>query len=380
MQKLSRRGVLAGGSALALAGLFPAIPKTPLTPRMRLMRQAVADDLAAPDHVLRLHFNENPYGPSRVALKAINRSLQQANHYAGNPRPLRDLLAELNGLTPDHVMIGAGSNEVLKVAALMAGLQGGSVVGPHPTYQALLRYADAAGLDILRVPVDDQLGIDLEAMRAAVREDTRLVYLVNPNNPIPSVIEQQAMREFVREMSERCLVFVDEAYHEYASDPAYGSMIELVAAGHRNLIVSRTASKIHGLAGLRVGFGFAHPELVKELRGRRTGDTSLMALEAARVSYLDAEFQAFSLRQNRTSLDLVEGLCERLKLRYVPSNTNFAFIETGMSNEAFQETMAAHGVRTGRNFSPFENRWSRISMSTPEEMAYFVALYERLFG
>jgi len=379
MTTLTRRQILIGGSAIAAAGLIPGIPKTPLTPRMKLMSSALAADIARPDYMVRLGANENPYGPSRVALKAISANMNLANRYSDDPRPLMEIMADLNGISTDNIVVGAGSSEVLSIAGMISGLRGGSIVCVDPTYQSLLRYAENAGAEIIRVPVNEALNADLDGMRKALRDDTNMVYLVNPNNPVPSVIEKNAMREFVLEMAEKYLVFVDEAYHEYVDDPDYASMLELVRAGHNNIIVSRTASKIHGLAGLRVGFGYAHPDLVREMWQRKTGDNNVLGLKAAEASYQDTEFQAFSIRKNREARAVVYGMCEELGLRYIKSNTNFTFIETGMVNSDFQARMEEYGILTGRDFPPYNTTWSRVSMSKPEEMEYFVQVYKRLF-
>ena len=156
-------------------------------------------------------------------------------------------------------------------------------------------------------------------------------------------------------------------------------MIGLIAEGHNNIIVSRTASKIHGLAGMRVGFGFAHPDLIREMKMRRTGEETVLGLAAAYASYQDMEFQDYSRRKNKESLAIVEGMCEDLGMRYTKSNTNFTFIETGIENAVVQEKMREQGILTGRLFPPFTT-WSRISMSTPEHMKYFVQVYKQLFA
>jgi len=380
MTNLTRRQILLGGSAIAAASFIPSIPRTPLTPRMKLMSSAIAADIPRPDYMVRLSSNENPYGPSRVALQAISANMHLTNRYSDDPRDLMKIIADLNGVTTDHVMVGTGSSEVLSVAGMIASLRGGSIVCVDPTYQSLLRYAEAAGAEIIRVPVNEALNADLDGMRRALRDDTVMVYLVNPNNPVPSVIEKNAMREFVLEMSQKYLVFVDEAYHEYVENPDYSSMLGLVAEGHNNIIVSRTASKIHGLAGLRIGFGFAHPDLISEMWQRKTGDTHVLGLKAAEASYQDDEFQKFSLRKNRESRAIVAAMCEELGLRHIKSNTNFTFIQTGMKNSDFQAKMEEYGILTGRDFPPYDTTWSRISMSMPEEMEYFVQIYKRLFA
>ena len=380
MSNFSRRQILLGGTALAATGLIPGIPKTPLTPAMRMMQSALADDIPRPDYMIRLSANENPYGPSRVALKAINDNMHLANRYSGDPRPLISVVAGINGVADENVVVGTGSSEILKVAGFLASKNQGSIVCADPTYQSLLRYAEAAGADIIRVPVNESLNADLDAMRAAVREDTNMVYLVNPNNPIPSVIQGRSMRDFVLEMSQDHLVFVDEAYHEYVDNPDYESMMSLITEGHKNIIVSRTASKIYGLAGLRIGFGFAHPDHAAEMNRIKTGDTHVLAIEAAHASFLDTEFPKFAIRKNAESRKIVADMCEELGLRYVKSNTNFTFIETGMVNMDVQKKMQEFGILTGRDFPPFHDSWTRISLSKPEEMQYFVQVYKQLFA
>ena len=381
MSALTRRQILLGGTALAAVGLIPAIPKTPLTPAMRLMQSALADDIARPDYMIRLSANENPYGPARVALKAINDNMHLANRYSGDdPRPLISVVAGINNVATENVVVGTGSSEILKVAGMIAARNNGSIVCADPTYQSLLEYAENAGAEIIRVPVNESMNADLDAMRAAVRDDTDMVYLVNPNNPIPTVIEKNAMRRFVLEMAQDRLVFVDEAYHEYVDNPDYESMIGLISEGHKNIIVSRTASKIHGLAGLRIGFGFAHPDQAAEMNRIKTGEAHVLALEAAHASYLDPEFPAFAIRKNKESKKIVADMCEELELRYIKSNANFTFIETGMQNSMVQEKMREFGILTGRDFPPFHDSWTRVSMSKPEEMRYFVQVYKQLFA
>lgn len=381
MGNLTRRQILLGGGAIVGAGLAPVIPATTGSSALGLISTALGADIPKPDQPIRLSANENPYGPSRVALKAIAANIHLTNRYADEPAAteLVNIFAKLNNVPSDHVMTTTGSSEVLNVAGMLAGLRTGSVVCADPTYQSLLRYAENAGVEIIRIPVTEGLNADLDAMRRAVRSDTAMVYIVNPNNPIPSVIEKNAMKEFVLEMSQGRLVFVDEAYHEFVDNPDYESMIGLIAQGHNNIIVSRTASKIHGLAGMRVGFGISHPDLINEMTMRRTGDNNVLGLKAAIASYQDEEFQNFSRRKNKESLAITEGMCEDLGIRYAKSNTNFTFIETGVENSVVQERMLEHGIMTGRLFPPFTT-WSRISMSTPEHMKYFVQVFRQEFA
>ena len=379
MGNLSRRQVLLGGGAIVGAGLAPVISATTGSSAFNLISTALGANIAKPDQPIRMSSNENPYGPSRVALQAIAENIHLTNRYTADPANLIKVVANINNISPDHVMTGTGSSEILNVAGMLVGLRQGSVVCADPTYQSLLDYSENAGVEIIRVRVAEGLNADLDGMRKAVRSDTNMMYIVNPNNPIPTVIEKNAMKAFVLEQAADRLVFVDEAYHEFVDNPDYESMIGLVAAGHNNIIVSRTASKIHGLAGMRVGFGFAHPDLINEMKMRRTGQETVLGLAAAYASYQDMEFQDFSRRKNKESLAIVEGMCDDLGVRYAKSNTNFTFIETGVENAVVQEMMLKEGIMTGRLFPPFTT-WSRVSMSTPEDMQYFVQVFRKLFA
>ncbi len=370
MADISRRQILLGGGALVGASCIPG---------SQLIRAAYSEEIPRPAHMIRAGTNENPWGPSRVAIQAINRSLDRSSTYGIYSDKLVKLVAAINKVTADHVASGTGSGEILKTAALIATLDRGSIVCADPTYHDLVRYAERVGAEIIRVPVDERLNIDLDAMRKAIRRDTTCVYIVNPNNPIPSIIEKNALREFVLEVSQDRMVFVDEAYHEFVDNPDYGTMMDLIRDGHRNIVVSRTASKIHGIAGLRIGFGFAHPDLITEINDRKTGSINVLGLEAAYASYQDKEFQEFTLRKNKESLSIVEGMHEELGHRYVKSNANFSFFYTGRDVNEVGDAFSKEGIMVGRPFPPMLD-WLRVSMAKPEEMRYFVQAYKKLYA
>ena len=369
MASISRRQVLLGGGALLGSRMIPDL---------NLISSAFGKDVPRPDYMIRAGTNENPWGPSRVAIQAINHSLHMSNQYGGDRRRLISLVASINNVPSNHVAVGTGSGEILKTAALIATLERGSIVCADPTYHDLVRYAARVGSEIIRVPVDEGFRTDLNAMRKAIRPDTRCVYLVNPNNPIPSIIEKNALREFVLEVSQDRMVFIDEAYYEFVENPDYGTMLALVRDGQQNIIVARTASKIHGLAGLRIGFGFAHPDLISEINSRKTGNINVLGLNAAYASYQDEEFQRFTLRKNKESLAIVESMHEELGHRYVKSNANFTFFETGRDVREVNAAFRKEGIMVGRPFPPMLD-WLRVSMAKPHEMRYFVQTYKKLY-
>lgn len=370
---LNRRNLLWGGASLAGAALTTRLTDT----SVRFMNSAVAQ-VAAPSGPIRMSSNENPYGPSQAAIEAMQAAFSQSNLYGGIGNQILELQASIEKVSPESITISAGSGELLQAAGILASLDKGSIVAPYPTFGQLLRAAEDMGSEIINVPVDENMHIDLEAMYAAIRPDTKMVYLCNPNNPIPSIIEKKALEDFVRTVAQDRLVFIDEAYYEYVDNPDFSSMMPLIAEGVNNVIVARTASKIHGFAGLRVGFGFAHPELIERLDMVKTGSISILAQHAALVAYKDKEFQDFARARNKEGLAIVEGMFDELGLRYVKSNANFVFFETGIDNEAFRASMRERNILVGRLFQPYPT-WARVSIAKPEEMAYFVQTYKSLY-
>ncbi len=371
MGSVSRRQVLIGGGALLGSGLLPG---------SNVIQAAFGEEIARPDYVIRAGFNENPWGPSRVALQSIVDSIKMSNLYGGDRNALISLVAAINNVPDDHVCLGTGSGEILRTAGMLANMQNGSVVCADPTYHDLIRYAERAGSEIIRVPVkSDSLHIDLNAMHKAIRRDTACVYLANPNNPIPSIIEKNELRDFVLDVSKDRMVFVDEAYFEFVDNDDFATMMPLVSDGHKNIVVARTASKIHGLAGLKIGFGFAHPELVETINAAKTGAINILGLNAAQASYLDEDFQQFTLRKTRESMDIVEGMLDELGMRYVKSNANFTFFQTGHDVEEVRKAFLKESIMVGRPFPPMTD-WLRVSMAKPHEMEYFVQTYKKLYG
>lgn len=332
-----------------------------------------------PENPIRMSSNENPYGINRAARDAMNKSYDVAHLYGGSGRrELLELLAEREGVKTENILITSGSSEILHTLALIVGIEGGSLLAPDPTFDNnFLKYADKMGVNQVRVPVKDDMSVDLDAMRAAMTDDVKIIYIVNPNNPTPTVLHKDELREFCIEMSKKCIVFIDEAYYEYVEDPDYASMIPL-SIEHDNIIVTRTASKIHGFAGVRVGFGYGTPEMLKRVKDKVTGSVSTVSIHGALASYKDTESQDFIIRKNKESLEILYELFEKHNLRYIKSNTNFTYVETGMEAKEFGERFRKYGIQVGRPFYPF-TKWCRISTAKPEDMKYFVEVYEKEF-
>lgn len=321
---------------------------------------------------IRLHFNENPYGMSPKARAAINTGWAEHSQY--DP-PSYDALvasfAQFVGVEPANVLVTQGSGEVLSIAALAYARQGGDIVIPWPTFEGLPDYGELVGATIQRVALDGDLQHDLAAMDTRITNSARLVFVCNPNNPTGTLAKTAALKDFIRSVSRRAIVVVDEAYHDFVDDPGYESMISLVREG-ANVIVSRTASKVHGFAGTRIGWAVARPDIIERLAKFVTGAPNALGLNAAIAAVADTEYQSFVKGRNREGRTMLTSALTGMGRRVVPSQTNFVFFQAGMPTERVQATMKAKGFLIGRTFRPFLD-WCRISIGTPEEMRGCVA-------
>jgi|TARA_Y100000031_G_scaffold119765_2_gene133583 histidinol-phosphate aminotransferase len=353
---LNKSATVLGGSLLgSMAGISP-------------LKAAPIPSSNAP---VRMMFNENPYGPSQVARRAMRKAFSESNLYSmrGAKAEFKVLMAKLNGVTPDHIAVGFGSGEILKKAALMNGIDKGELVSPVLTFETINRYAKTMKSNVKRIPMDGNIGIDLDRMADVVNRRTKMVYLCNPNNPTGALMNTDELESFCKTMSKKATIFVDEAYYEYVMDPNYRSMIDLVKQG-RNVIVSRTASKVHGLAGLRVGFAITTPEIANRMESYLTDSLNIVGLRAAIASYQDEKFQVFSIQQNNKARKVVTDFLDEKGMRYLDSQTNFIFIKTEIEITDFQPAMEKHGVIVGRPFPPYTD-WCRLSMAKPGIMERF---------
>ena len=356
----------AGAAAAGIALAPHVLGATPPSRTSALPRTSV---FGSGDVPIRLSANENPYGPSKAAREAMLRHFDEGCRYPYEAmRDLQKLLAEKEGVSPEHIVIGSGSSEILSMAGLVYGLEGGEIVAAYPTYQGLTRYAEQVGAYVHWVPLDGDMAHDLEAMERRMTSATGLVFVCNPNNPTGTVVEAERLRAFCREASKRAVVFLDQAYVELMDDGGE-TMLDLVLDGH-NVILSRTFSKIHGLAGLRVGYGIARPDIAERLGRYRMSSPNVLGLRAAAASYGDEDFQAFSRKKVAEGRRYVYGLLDELGLRYVPSQGNFVFFHTGQPIEAFGTAMQERGILVGRPFPPYLD-WCRLSMGKLEDLETF---------
>ncbi len=329
--------------------------------------------------VAKLNSNENPYGPSKRVREVIKNAFDKACRYPSIVfRPLLEQIAETEGVTTDHIVLTGGSTEGLKAAGVTFGIGEGEIIAADPTFQAMLRYAEGFGAKVHRVPVDENLGHDLEAMAAIINAKTRLVFVCNPNNPTGTLLEKNKLKDFCSSVSKKTVVFSDEAYYDFIMEPDYPSMVELVKDG-MDVIVSKTFSKVYGLAGMRIGYLVARPDIAAKLRKNIMAMTNVLAIEAAKEALKDDAFYKFSLLKNKEAKSSIYKTLGDLNLQYVKSHTNFIFFKTGRPISEMITAMKSHNVLIGRPFPPF-NEWARISTGTMENMHQFDMALKKVLG
>ena len=356
---MSRRralqGILAGAAGLALPA--PSFGQIEIPPGQ-----------------IRLVFNENPYGPSPKALAEVAKILPLTAYYPGDIEDqLIELFMERFRLDREQLFLASGSNEGLQAAMLAFGKRG-KVLSPSLTYSDHLIYAENLGVEVKRIPLRDDMAIDLEAMARAVDDSVSLVYLCNPNNPTGMAIDGDELRAFCREVSAKVPIMIDEAYNELTDKPEYTSMVDLVRGG-ANVLITRTFSKIFGMAGMRVGYGMGHPDIVKVVRDYVMAWPNGVGLYAAYHSYLDEDFIAFSREKIVQGREMVNATFRRHGITPLPSQTNFVYADIGRSADTFAAEMARQNVIIRDAYDGYET-YSRVSMGRLDELAEF----DRIFG
>lgn len=370
MSSFNRRSFLSASTVLAgTAALSSGMTANAATPRPPKYGPEAG--------VAKLNANENPFGPSPAALRAMMEASAKGAYYVGESvTRLTDMIAERHGLTRDHIMLSSGSSGALTYLALAAS-QKGSIVGPDLFWETTTAMALAqTGATLKRLPKTEDLTIDLAAMEQALRDDVSMVHVTNPNNPTGSMLPATTLREFCKRVSKRATVLMDEAYNELTDNPEENTMIPLVKAGY-DVVVARTFSKIYGLAGMRVGYLIGTPEKILEVRKYGLGSYALnqAGLAAAVASYNDEHFINFSRSNIFEAREMIASAVKANGLDLLPSSTNFMFVDLGTRNaEAFRAAMAERNVLIRGIYRDYDN-WSRVSTGLlPDVQQYIAAL------
>lgn len=359
-------------SSIGIGGLM-------LTPSILTAEEIKKYNPRSKSSIVKLSSNENPYGPSERVLNAIKNSFNDACRYPYEfIQELQKTLAKKHDVPIESIVITGGSNEALRITGLAISNKGGNIVAGQPTYLALMNYAEAWGAEIKWVPVDSDKGYDLKKIRESIDKETNMVFIANPNNPTGTLLNANSLADFCEDISKQTLVFCDEAYYDYVNEKDYPSMDYLVRKGE-NVIISRTFSKVYGMAGLRIGYLVLRPGLADDLFGKYSpygrpnimAQTNVLAVAAASEALKDTDFYKFSLKKANEEKDKIYKLLDYLDLKYVKSSTNFVFFESKKHIDKLSAEMLEKGVRVGRPFPPFYD-WCRISTGTSEEVDIFI--------
>jgi histidinol-phosphate aminotransferase len=354
-----------------LTGLIPYSPGKPI--------EEVERELGIAESV-KLASNENPLGPSPMAVRAAQEALPEIHRYPdGSGYRLRHALARHWSVSPDQILLGNGSNEILELVGRCFVSPGDEVVYAEQSFVVYDMVAQVTGAAKVRVPLKD-FTHDLEGMRAAVSPRTKLVFIGNPNNPTGTAVSLGDLEAFLETVPPAVVVVLDEAYYEYLPPALQPDALRYVRAG-RLLLVLRTFSKIYGLAGLRIGYGIGPEPLIALLnRAREPFNTNSLAQAAATAALQDVDHVAKTRSANEAGRKFLTDRCQALGLQVVPSVANFLLVDVGRPGAAMADALLRHGVivrpMTGYGFGTH----LRITIGTAQENERCLAALRAVLG
>lgn len=341
--------------------------------------------LAAADRRILLHNNENPLGPGEAVLEAVRAALHGgplAGRYPGGFDELGRAIADAQNVPPECILTGCGSTQLLRTAVQVFTSPTRPLLTGDPSYEECTGYARLIGSPVRTAPADAKLRHNLPAI-AAMAKGAGLIFIDNPSNPTATVWSDQAVREFIEialAASPETTIMIDEAYHDYVTDASYRSQVALAAKNPR-LIVARTFSKAHGMAGLRVGYVVSHPDTIKKMRAWDGGGAmNLLGIAGATASIKDPARIDRERQRNTEARRFTIQWFERHGFTGTDSQTNFLFVNLGRPARPFREACREQGVLVARDFPPFESSHCRISIGTLEEMREATGVFGKVLG
>jgi len=359
------------------AGAAAVVVKPPLS--FAKPTQSAATSFTAGRNIVRLSANENPYGPSLKALQAMTDSFGLSCRYPDEHNNLLiEKLAKLNGVNHDQILLGDGSSEILKLCAeTFTGKNRGTLVAADPTFEPILQQAGINGAEVVKVPLTASFAHDLPKMLAAVKRG--LIYVCNPNNPTASITPKNELSEFIGKTPRETMILVDEAYFHYADSPDYESVIPL-AKDHPNLIVSRTFSKVYGMAGLRCGYCVAQKETLEQLRAHQMWDSvNIMALAAASAGLDDPDQVPNGQRLISEAKAFTIGELDKLGYKTIPSQANFIMFDCKRPVVPLIQALKQRNVQVGRLFPALPN-YMRLTIGKRSEMESFLNAFKQVMA
>jgi histidinol-phosphate aminotransferase len=377
---VSRRGFLAGrvipfsGAFIAARGMEAHLAEATQGGRARsLVPPGITE--------IRISSNENPLGPGKAVLDAMLGKFPEAGRYPFNSTPnesaLSAALAGMFKVKPENIVLGAGSQEILKSAVRAFTTPERGLVTASPSFENCPGIARRLGHPVTEIKVDSAFRLDVEPMIAASK-GAGLVFFNNPNNPTATVHGAKTVADFVtrvRQASPDTVILIDEAYHDYVTDPSYQTAVPL-ALETPNVFVARTFSKAYGMAGMRIGYAIGRADTLKRLAVLKMPyNVSVFGIAAAIAALNDARHIDEERARNTKVRAFTIKALDELGCKSSESQGNFLFVDVGRPAKDFREACAKQGVIVGRDFPPFEMTHARISVGTMEEMEKAAAVF-----
>jgi histidinol-phosphate aminotransferase len=323
-----------------------------------------------PGNPILLNSNENAYGPSPLARKAIVDTYQNSNRYPDDYIPLiKKKIAGHWNVSSENILLGAGSSDIIGLACQHAAKTKGHIITADPSYRVWNNQASSFGLSFKRISLNDEKKSDLPKMIENVNNETRMIYFCNPNNPTGTFTEIGQLKDHSLAAAEKTFVFIDEAYTEYANLPSLATL----AVNNPNIVVAKTFSKVYGLAGARVGYAIAHPETIKSLSNYQPwpdAGVSIVSGAAAMASLDDHDFVNQCREKAKAAREMCYDCFKKLSLNYIPSSTNFILFNIDKIKGDLTALMQAKNIYVQFR-EHFDGKWCRVSMGTIEEMQQF---------
>jgi histidinol-phosphate aminotransferase len=335
--------------------------------------------------IICLSSNENPGGPGKVVLDAIQAAFgprgARPGRYDNTGSALIEAIAKKNGVKADNVVLGCGSTQILRSCTHLFTAKDKALVGTIPTYEECAGYAEQMGHPVRPVALDASFKIDLNKF-ADASKGAGLVFYCNPNNPTATYVGARATREFLAQLakdSPDTYVLVDEAYYDYVTDPDHDTHIP-VAIDNPHVIVARTFSKAYGMAGLRMGYAVGHADTIRKMRewdaGSGTSSLNVLAMQAGLAAIQqDPSFITAERARNKEVRDFTMKWFTDRGMQPTDSQANFMFVNIGRPVKEFRDACAKQKVKVARDFPPFEKTHCRISYGTMDEMKKAVAVF-----
>jgi histidinol-phosphate aminotransferase len=381
---LSRRGFVNGlGAALGYAGLRPTtlFGQTATRPAPLSLDGAMTKRIAEYDAAAKLASNENPWGPLESVMQAMNGAWKYSNRYGYPDGGILQAIADHHRVTPQHILLGAGSGEILDVVGATF-LDNGNlkVLGVEPTYSSVYNFATSIKSDAIKLPLNKDYSQNIPAFIAAAKQHYRelgFIYLCNPNNPTGMIVSKAEVKQLLDGVPEDMPVLIDEAYHHFVESPNYGTSLPYVLEGRR-VVIARTFSKIFGIAGMRLGYAIAPPDLIQRMRAYSIGSINAVVKWGGAAGLQDIAGQQrvkeMTLRIRKKAIADVKALGYEV----LPTETNYFMVGIRRDVQPVIEEFRKRGVLVGRPFPPMTQHL-RVSVGGEDDMARFMTAFKEIF-